>query len=169
MIEKLNYISEAELERLINQVEREELVTAPPDLMEHILEAAGMSEEETASLMPMTPAKNSKTKKKEFTAYCFRVITSVAAAVALVFLLPHLTEWMNLNGTVSSELFSKSEVVQAVPSKEEIVSTNAVPRKEEVVTEKAVPRKEDVLDDTGFFEKVISDTAEWLKKEKNKE
>ena len=162
MIEKLNYISDDELERLIHHVEQEELVAAPPDLMEHILEAAALS-------MPVIPAKNSKTKKQEFTAYCFRVITSVAAAVALVFLLPHLTEWMNLNGTVSSELFSKSEVVQAVPSKEEIVSTNAVPRKEEVVTEKAVPRKEEVLDDTGFFEKVISDTAEWLKKEKNRE
>ncbi len=162
MIEKLNYISDDELERLIHYVEQEELVAAPPDLMEHILEAIELS-------MPMTPVKNSRTKKKEFTAYCFRVITSVAAAVVLVFLLPHLTEWMNLNGTVSSELFSKSEVVQTVPSKEEIVSTNAVPRKEEVVAEKTVPRKEEVLDDTGFFEKVISDTAEWLKKEKNRE
>ena len=162
MIEKLNYISDDELERLIHHVEQEELVAAPPDLMEHILEAAALS-------MPVIPVKNSKSKKQEFTAYCFRVITSVAAAVALVFLLPHLTEWMNLNGTVSAELFSKSEVVQAVPSKEEIVSTKAVPRKEEVVTEKAVPRKEEVLDDTGFFEKVISDTAEWLKKEKNRE
>lgn len=169
MIEKLNYISDDELERLIHHVEQEELVAAPPDLMEHILEEAGLSEEETASPTPVISVQNSKAKKKEFTAYCFRVITSVAAAVALVFLLPHLTEWMNLNGTVSSELFSKSEVVQSVPSKEEIVSTNAVPRKEEVVTEKTVPSKEDVLDDTGFFEKVISDTAEWLKKEKNKE
>ena len=161
MIEKLNYISDDELERLIHHVEQEELVAAPPDLIEHILEAAALS-------MPVIQVKNIKSKKQEFTAYCFRVITSVAAAVALVFLLPHLTEWMNLNGTVSSELFSKSEVVQTVPSKEEIVSTNAVPRKEEVVTETAVPSKEDVLDDTGFFEKVISDTAEWLKKEKNR-
>ena len=162
MIEKLNYISDDELERLIHHVEQEELVAAPPDLMEHILEAIELSR-------PMTPVKNSKMKKQEFTAYCFRVITSVAAAVALVFFLPHLTEWMNLNGTVSSELFSKSEVVQTVPSKEEIVSTNAVPRKEEVVAEKTVPKKEEVLEDTGFFEKVISDTAEWLKKEKNRE
>ena len=36
MIEKLNYISDDELERLINQVEQEELGAAPPDLMESI-------------------------------------------------------------------------------------------------------------------------------------
>ena len=85
MIEKINYISDDELERLINQVEQEELVAAPPDLMESILEAAG------------------KTKKKEFTVYCFRVITSVAAAVVLVFLLPELTKGMNLNGAASQK------------------------------------------------------------------
>ena len=39
MSENLNYISDEELERLIAQVEQEELVAAPPDLMEHILEA----------------------------------------------------------------------------------------------------------------------------------
>ena len=145
MIEKLNYISDDELERLINQVEQEELAAAPPDLMESILEAAG------------------KTKKKEFTGYCFRVITSVAAAVALVFLLPELTHGMNVNGAASQKHPEKSEVVQAVPSYEEV--TVPVPSKSEVLTVKVVPSKEEVLDDTGLLEKVISSTAEWLKKD----
>lgn len=149
MIEKLNYISDEELERLINQVEQEELVAAPPDLMESILEAAG------------------KTKKKEFTAYCFRVITSVAAAVALVFLLPELTKGMNLNGAASQKHPAKSEVVQTVPSYEEV--TVPVPSKSEVLTVKVVPSKEEVLDDTGLLEKVIRSTAEWLSKEKTDE
>ena len=149
MIEKLNYISDEELERLINQVEQEELVAAPPDLMESILEAAG------------------KTKKKEFTAYCFRVITSVAAAVALVFLLPELAKGMNVNGAASQKHPAKSEVVQTVPNYEEV--TVPVPSKSEVLTVKVVPSKEEVLDDTGLLEKVISSTAEWLSKEKTDE
>lgn len=147
MIEKLNYISDDELERLINQVEQEELAAAPPDLMESILEAAG------------------KTKKKEFAAYCFRVITSVAAAVALVFLLPELTHGMNVNGAASQKHPEKSEVVQTVPSYADVAVP--VPSKNEVVTGKAVPSKEEVLDDTGLLEKVISSTAEWLKKDNN--
>ena len=39
MIENWNYIADEELEHLINQVEQEELVAAPPDLLENILNA----------------------------------------------------------------------------------------------------------------------------------
>jgi len=163
MIEKINYISDDELERLINQVEQEELVAAPPDLMESILEAAGLAEEVTPLPAPVHSAKSDNAKKKEFIAYCFRVFTSVAAAVALVFLLPELTKRMDVNGAASQKHPAKSEVVQTVPSYEEI--TVPVPSKSEVLTVKAVPSKEEVLDDTGLLEKVISSTAEWLKKD----
>lgn len=165
MIEKLNYISDDELERLINQVEQEELVAAPPDLMESILEAVGLMEEKAPSPTPVLSVKSRNSKRKEFTAYCFRVITSVAAAVVLVFLLPELTKSMNVNGAASQEHPGKSEVVQTVPSYEEV--TVPVPSKAEVVAEKVVPSKEEVLDDTGLFEKVINSTAEWFKKEKD--
>lgn len=148
MIEKLNYISDDELERLISQVEQEELVAAPPDLMESILEAV-------------------VNRKKEFHAYCFRVITSVAAAVALVFLLPELTKGMDLNGAALQRNPEKSEIVRTVPSYEEVMIP--VPSKNEVVAVKVIPSKEEVLDDTGFFEKVISGTGDWLKKDSNNE
>ena len=167
MIESLNYISDDELERMICQIEENELVAAPPDLMDSILEAAGLTEEVTPLPVPVTNAKNDGVKKKEFTAYCFRVITSVAAAVALVFLLPELTKGMNLNGAAPQRHPKKSEVVQAVPSYEEV--SVPVPSKSEVVTVKVVPSKEEVLDDTGLLEKVISSTAEWLNKEKTDE
>ena len=142
MIEKLNYISDEELEQLICQVEQEELVTAPPDLAENILKA-------------VTEVKPKTSKKKEFHAYCFRVITSVAAAVALVFLLPELTERMNL-------ISDKSVIAQAAPSYEEVVTP--VPLKADVVTVNTVPSKEEVLDDTGFFEKVLHNTG-WFNKD----
>ena len=175
MNKNLNYISDEELERLINQVEQEELVAAPPDLMERILEA----ERETSPLIYCEAA-----RKKEFYAYCFRVITSVAAAVALVFLLPELTDRMNLNGTpkhydksaivqnvpsydeVVLPSPSKSEIIDGntVPSKTEITAGELVPSKAEIVDGKTAPSKEAVLQDTGFIERLINSTG-WFNKE----
>lgn len=177
MNENLNYLSDEELERLMNQVEQEELVAAPPDLMERILGA-----EQAA-------------QKKEFYAYCFRVITSMAAAIALVFLLPELTERMNLNGMPSQGHSDKSMIMQeksgsenAVPSRDEVLEGNTAPSKEKVTAGKAspskaevvaeklipskaeiveaqtVPSKEDVLNNTGFVEKIINSTG-WFNKE----
>ena len=81
MTDNLNYISDDELERLICQIEENELVAAPPDLMDSILEAAELMDKPPAKVTTVPAA----SRKKEFSAYCFRVITSVAAAVALVF------------------------------------------------------------------------------------
>jgi hypothetical protein len=162
MSEKINYISDDELERLIFQVEQEELVAAPPDLMESILEAV-----EFAGEPAEVTAVSVIARKKDFYAYCFRVITSVAAAIALVFLLPELTKGMNLNGVASQKHPKKHEVVQTVPSYEEVIAP--VPSKDEVVAVKVVPSKEEVLDDTGFIEKAISNTVDWLNKESNEQ
>ena len=159
MTENVNYISDDELERLICQVEESELVTAPPDLMENILEAAELMDKPPAKVTAVPAA----SRKKEFYAYCFRVITSVAAAVALVFLLPDLTNRMSINGIYSQEHVDKWDVVGTVPVQEEVVKN--VPDKAAVVDTKPTPSKEEVLNDTGFFEKVISSTAEWFYKD----
>ena len=126
MIENLNYISDDELEQLIAQVEQEELVTAPPDLTDRILEAT---------------VKSSAARRKEFYAYCFRVVTSVAAAVALVFLLPQMTD--------------RAEVVKPVPDKATVMAAEVTPTKEEV------------LNDTGVVERIIRSTS-WFNKQGNK-
>lgn len=144
MTEKLNYISDEELEKLICQVEQEELVAAPPDLMEKILAAAGMTETAVAKAeehITEIKRKPKQIRKKEFYAYCFRVVTSVAAAVALVFLLPQMTDRM--------------DVVKPVPDKAAIVASEAIPTKEEV------------LEDTGVVERIIRNTG-WFNKTGNK-
>ena len=146
MTDKFNYISDAELEQLIARVEQEELVAAPPDLMDNILEAVG-------------------TRKQEFRMYCFRVITSVAAAVALVFVMPELTDRMNLKAVPVAEPVSKSDVVEMIPVQAEVVKT--VPDKDMVVAAKPIPSKEEVLNKPGLLEKVISDTTEWFNKASN--
>ena len=166
MIENLNYISDDELEQLICQVEENELVTAPPDLMGSILEAVELvtrSEGLHGEVAPVISVKSYNVRKKEFYAYCFRVITSVAAAVVLVFLLPELTDRMSINGIHSQEQVNKWDVVGTVPVQEEVVKN--VPDKATVVETKPTPSKEDVLNDTGFFEKVISGTVDWFNKD----
>ena len=69
------YLSDLELEQLIRDVEQNELVGAPPDLAEQILHRVKMPD-----------------KKREFRRYCIRVMTSVAAAIAVVFLLPEVSD-----------------------------------------------------------------------------
>lgn len=168
MNEKLNYISDAELEQLILQVEREELVAAPPDLMENILEIVGLdgetpkepaqsSEAVVTKVVPVTPRAS---RKKEFYSYCFRVITSVAAAVALVFILPELSALMQR--TDASPAWQRQEV----PSPEEVV--DAVPSREEVVLAMQTPTRDEVLNGTGFIERVLNN-AGWLNKQSSEE
>ena len=148
MKEELNYISDEELEQLILDVEQNELVTAPPDLMDAVL--AKLEEPKIRTV------KTVAAKKKEFYAYCIRVITSVAAAVALVFLLPEVS------GTVLKQTSLTEVNRQEIPSREEV--SNTVPAKEEVLATGKVPTKEEVLDDTGLFEKVFSNVG-WTRKE----
>ena len=199
MIENWNYISDEELERLINQVEQEELVAAPPDLLESILNAereishltyceaacvsaeaakripkVGLTTEEFAKDREISPTERlaeadtavematkvikanvASARKKEFHAYCFRVITSVAAAVALVFLLPELTNRMNLNEISISGHYDKStkvqnspscnEVVMPLSSKAEIAEGNTAPSKAEVAEGSTTPSKAEIM------------------------
>ena len=144
MMEKWNYISDEELEHLMLQVEQEELVAAPPDLMENIL------------------ARTEAAQKREFYAYCFRVITSVAAAVALVFLLPGLTE--RIAEKQDSSEPARTVYLQVIPSYEDVVAP--VPEKSDVVAQ-ATRSKEEVLNKTGLIEKVLNSSG-WFDKKSNK-
>lgn len=75
------YLSDEELSMLISDVEQADMVTAPPDMKEHIL---------------FSISENASNRKKEFRGYCFRVWTSVAAAVLMIFLLPEVLNGMQM-------------------------------------------------------------------------
>lgn len=100
---RMEYLTDDELEQLIAHVESHELVAAPPDLMEMILEQADKKEsyEERGTLIY-------RDKKKEYRRYCFQVITSMAAAVALVFLLPNLQKSQNIEEARENRIFGVS-------------------------------------------------------------
>ena len=113
MSEYNTYFADEELEQLIAEVEANEMITAPPDMMEEILSRI-------------------QKKKKNFQLYCFRVITSAAAAIFLLFMLPGISEFQ----------LKLSEVM--VESMEE----------EDLQTEKVTLRyatKEEALNDRGIL------------------
>lgn len=92
------YLSDADLETLIMQIEQQELVMAPPDLKDRILgkvQKEAKSQETAKAHTEMgTQVRYSQkgvSKKAEFRRYCFRVWTSVAAAILLIFMLPMIS------------------------------------------------------------------------------
>lgn len=86
MKENWEYLSDTELELLIAEVEQNELVTAPPDLKQNIMDRIS-AETQVVEFLADRPV-SGQNLQKEFYRYCFRVAVSVAAAVVLVFALP---------------------------------------------------------------------------------
>lgn len=110
-----DYMSDEDLELLIADVEQNELVAAPPDLLEEILERVREGEEDavtvsdaqkTTSNRKTADSAKSVTNIYEFRRYCFKVCASVAAAVVLVFVLPTMSE-NSMANTSGQERFMK--------------------------------------------------------------
>ena len=78
-----NYLSDEELECLMCEIESKDLVFAPPDIQEQVLNVL----DET--LHVITERSNTD-KIREFKRYRFRVLATVAAAVVAVFVLPRV-------------------------------------------------------------------------------
>ncbi len=103
-MKEYGYLTEEELELLIRSAE-EETIAAPDDLLENILaavsgepSAAKNREPEAADgeivlevqKPPKIAAKNKQ--KAEFRRYCLQIITSAAAAIALMFAVPAFSD-----------------------------------------------------------------------------
>lgn len=108
------YLSDEELNTLIHEIEQGDLVMAPPDMKADVLRRAG-------------------NKKREFVMYCFRVITSVAAAIAILLVIPG-----NIND-------------KAVPTE--------IPSREEVLKTQDYLSREEVLDETSLIQKIKKNIA----------
>lgn len=148
------YLTDEELERLILDVEQNELVAAPPDLaadiMAGISRALGTGAAHESGLEHENGAENesgaaygrdTEHKVKEFRNYCFRVLTSVAAAVVIVFLLPGL---LNLQ---------RSDV----PTRQEMVTPGKYATKEEAMNDEGILSETlgniTVFDDINIFKR----------------
>lgn len=106
------YLTDEELNQLILEVEKNELVSAAPGIMDEIL--TKIETQKTKQHLSV------ESKRKEFQRYCIRVITSVAAAVALVFLTS------NMGDMKVSEVPSRQELVGTIVTREEVLNETGV-------------------------------------------
>lgn len=123
------YLSEEELKSLICEIEKDDLVMAPPVIKEKVLSRV-------------------KNKKRDFTMYCFRVIASAAAAIMMLFALPGVL------GNISPKI---SEAVEE--TYENNIHKVDIPTRQEVLASQRYVSKEEVLDETGFLQKVFKSIA----------
>lgn len=123
------YLSDEELEQLILNVEQNELVAAPPDLLDEILAGVEVQQGDLKQMMgtqqePVQEAirqnRCSENKGKEFRRYCFRVVTSAAAAIALVFFAP------NMENAPKLEVPSRQEVEETSLTREEVLDDSGI-------------------------------------------
>ena len=105
------YLSDEELDLLIFEIEQNELISTPPGFADEILTRIGKQQEQ-------------ENKRIEFRRYCLRVISSVAAAVALVFFIPEA----------------------------EMAEARSIPERQAMVGE--IISREKALDDTGMITKI---------------
>ena len=105
------YLSDEELDLLIFEIEQNELVSTPPGFADEILTRIGKQQEQ-------------ENKRIEFRRYCLRVISSVAAAVALVFFIPEA----------------------------EMAEARSIPERQAMVG--GIISREKALDDTGMITKI---------------
>ena len=126
-----DYLSEEELLKLISDIENEDIVKAPPDIMENILsqvQAEGTdkppaSEQKEISLME---------RRRYFIKYCLRTALSAAAAIALTFSLPYLK---GTDGFFRFSFISATEDPDSM-SRDEITAGMNVPDKSEVLSDR---------------------------------
>ena len=107
------YLNDDELSKLIMDIEGKELVQAPAGIERNVLSFIEFKK---------------RRKTIEFSKYCVRVAFAVAAAIALVCIVPFIPE------------------TQArIPSREDTVSEMNIVSREEVLEKRSVQSKEEVL------------------------
>ena len=107
------YLSDDELNKLIMDMEEKELVQAPAGIEKNVLSFVEYKK---------------RRKTVEFSTYCLRVAFAVAAAIAIVCIVPFIPE-----------------TKAGIPSREDAVLERNVISREEVLSSRSVPAKEEVL------------------------
>lgn len=111
------YLSDEELNALIFEVEQNDMVMAPPELLDQIL--IGVENIERI------PAQKKKSTHREFMQYCFRVCASVAATIVMVFIMPE---------------FVYLETAE-IPTKQEVLAGEEYATREEVLDDTSFLKK----------------------------
>lgn len=108
----MNYLSDEELENLINDIEKNELVTVPPDMSETVMKK-------------LHDGKAKQDKKTEFRCYCFEIVVAMAASFLILFSLSALQK-----ADVRMPEISTQKTYQ---TKEEYNADHKLPDREETI------------------------------------
>ncbi|MBR5596003.1 MAG: hypothetical protein IKW30_01175 [Lachnospiraceae bacterium] len=133
MTGRMEYLTDAELENMLCDIEQNDMVQAPPDMQERILETLKCELHKSQSLEAMeqepfiqktTEQLISKQDKIiAYKRYRFRVMTTVAAAVMVVFLLPRLENLQQPQVDFPKLLQKQEELIQSkYATREEILN-----------------------------------------------
>ncbi len=150
------YLTDEELGQLISEAEAD-LIPAPPELADNILNAIKEMEKQEAEIircqkpeaLPKEKAKIKKKKNLEFAAYCFRVGMAAAAAIAFIFIMPYLPG-LDMNGDADD---SYAEMNLWEPE-----TLNEV-QYAEYEALRSCPTREEVLNHANFFQKVFGESG----------
>ena len=112
------YLSDEDLNKLINEIETEGETVAPYSIDEAVLSYVDKR------------CDKKKSKKISYYAYCMKVSVSIAAAIILMILLPYFKD-------TGAGVPTKKEVIaqEASISKEELFSGEVISSREEVLSE----------------------------------
>ena len=141
-IETDSYLTDEELEALISEVEESDQVEAPGYLLDNILgliNKAGEEEhkafaEDENKLPEQRIAKPPKImdiaeRKKAYRFYCFKVVAGVAAAIALLFVIPFVGKRIPIEMQDVSIGIEKEDRVE-IPDREEYLESISVSRED---------------------------------------
>lgn len=110
----MEYLTEKDLERLVLELEQGELVSAPPDMLDEILDTL---EQETQDRQ----MRKKQEKIVAYKRYRFQVLTTVAAAVLAVIFLPKLANLQQQKKDVVEQKYGY-EVQSRYETKEEALN-----------------------------------------------
>lgn len=134
MSDKIHYLSDEELNKLIADVEDEGLYEAPAELENKVI---------------YTLLERQKKKTLSFAGYCARVGFGVAAAILLLVIVPTIPTLISRDAIEFQQ--------QEVPSKEEVLGNSKTPSRQEVLETIDKTRFEEAKD---YFDSYLSDLFE---------
>ena len=114
MSDKIHYLSDEELNSLIGDVESEKLIEAPANLDQKVIAVISSAE---------------RRKTVDFYKYCARVGFAVAAAIALICIVPYIP-----SSKVEMPALADSFASEEIPSREEVLFSKEIKSKEEVLS-----------------------------------
>lgn len=127
------YLTDTELENMISELEQTDMVFAPPDLQEQILEVL---EKETPGqetvAMKLSDDRSEQERIRAFHKFRFQVLTTVAAAVLVVLCLPKFEDLQQ----------EKTDFLKPL-------------QKQEHVIQNRYETKEEALNDSGMLENLL--------------